>query len=83
MMGSRVRVTQAAPNFLKKISCLERFLGTVFCFPDPDAKVGEAGGKQQKAKSSGLSAATGIGSVPRPLFSARTTSRNGSRRAPP
>ena len=39
----------ARSRFLEKIRCLERSFGAVFCFPDPGAKAGEAGGKQQKA----------------------------------
>jgi len=53
-LGSRVRIPSPAPGFLKEIKKLEDALRGVFCFPDIGAKIGEAGGKQRKARSSGL-----------------------------
>ncbi len=48
-LGSWVRIPSPAPDFLKKISGLERSFGAAFCFPGLRAVVGEARGKQRDA----------------------------------
>ena len=52
-LGSRVRIPSPAPDFLKKISGLERSFGAAFCFPGLWAGVGEALGKQPAAGCGG------------------------------
>ena len=66
-LGSGVRIASPAPNFIKKFRCLMRPAGTVV-LPRPDRESRGSVGKQQKAKSSGFLAATGMGSVPKHCF---------------
>jgi hypothetical protein len=68
-----IPVPIAAPDFLKDIKWLKDALRGVFCFPAPDPKAGEAGGKQQKAQRSGCRVAFGIDAGAKPWFSSRKT----------
>ena len=45
--GSSVRIPSPAPIFLEQISCLERVLGILLCFPVASAHSGKHGGSKQ------------------------------------
>src|SRR5260370_41020571 len=63
-LGSRVRIPSPAPNFLKKISDMDRSLGIAFCFPALACSAGEAWGKLREAGCRGRTAAFGMGKAP-------------------
>src|SRR6266436_7363310 len=73
-------VTYVSSRSLKEIRDIKRPFGAAFLLPRSAPKSREAGGKQQKAQSSGLLAAFCMGANGKPRFSTVATGRNGRRR---
>ena len=61
-LGSRVRILSPAPDFLEKISDIERSFEAVFCFPALACRAGEAAGSRLQRAHSRLWHGQGPGS---------------------